>query len=88
MMIETVLNGPVQDAMPDFEVMKKFMEDDGKVGIFEQAIPEIREIHSREDKRDPALRKRCVRGPLNHRWSRLMNLDETHRSPSLFTWRC
>ncbi len=88
MMVEMVHHGCVQDAMPDFEVMKKFMEDDGKVGICEQEISEIREIHSREEKRDSALRKRCVRGLINHRWSRLMNLDETHRMPSLFTWRC
>jgi hypothetical protein len=87
MMIETVQHGYVQDAMPDSEVMKKFMGDDGKVGICEQEIPEIREIHSREDKRDPALRKRSVRGPINHRWSRYTNLDETYRMPSLFTWR-
>jgi hypothetical protein len=87
MMIETVQHGYVQDAMPDFEVMKKFMEDDSEITICEQEIPEIREIHSREDKRDPVLRKRGVRGPINHRWLRHMNLNETYRMPSLFTWR-
>ncbi len=88
MMIETVQHGCVQDAVPDFEVMKKLMEDDSEVKICEQEITEIREIHSREDKRDPKLRKRFVQGPLRRRWSRHMNLDETHRMPSLFTWRC
>ncbi len=88
MMIETVQRGYVKDAMPDFEVMKKFMENDGKVGICEQEIPEIREIHSRDDKQDPKLRKRFVQGPLSRRRSRHMNLDETFRMPSLFTWRC
>ncbi len=88
MMVETVQHGYVRDAMPDFEVMKKFMENDGKVGICEQEIPEIREIHSRDDKQDPKLRKRFVQGPINRRWSRRMNLDETYRMPSLFTWRC
>ncbi len=88
MMIETVRHGSVQDAMPDFEVMKKLIEDDNEIKIWEQEISEFREIHSREDKRDPALRKRSVRGPINHRWSRYTNLDETYRMPSLFTWRC
>lgn len=87
MMIETVQHGYVKDAMPDFEVMKKFIEDDGKVGICEQGIPQIREIQSRDDKRDPALKRRCVRGPIKHRWSHHMNLDATYRMPSLFTWR-
>jgi hypothetical protein len=88
MMIETLQHGYVQDTMPDVEVMKKFMEDDGKVGICEQEIPENREIQSREHKRDPKLRKLFVHGPLRHRWSWHMNLDESHRTPSLFTWRC
>ncbi len=86
-MIETAQHSYVRDAMPDFEAMKKLMEDDGRVEICEQEIPEIREIHSREIKRDPELRKRFVRGPLRRQWSRHMNLDETYRMPSLFTWR-
>ena len=88
MMIETVQHGSIQDVMPDLEVMKKFMEDDSEVKDCEQEITEIREIHSRENKRDPELRKRLVPDPLNRRWSRRMNLDETYRMPSLFTWRC
>ncbi len=87
-MIETVQHGCVQDAVPDFEVMKKLIEDDNEIKICEQEISEIREIHSREDKPDLASRKRCVRGPINHRWSPYMNLDKTYRMPSLFTWRC
>ena len=87
MTIETVQLGCVQDAMPDFEVMKNLMEDDSEVKICEQEIIEIRELHSREDKRDPKLRKRYVRGPLRRPWSRHMNLDEIDRMPSLFTWR-
>ncbi len=87
MMNETVQHGCVQDAMPDFEVMEKFMEEDSKVKICEQETTKIREIYSREDKRDPELKKRFVRGPLSRRWLRLMNLDETYRAPSLFTWR-
>lgn len=86
-MIETVQLGYVQDAMPNFEVMKKLMEDDSEVKICEQEIIEIREIHSREDERDSKLRKRHVRGPLRRPWSRHMNLDETYRMPSLFTLR-
>ena len=87
MMNESVQHEYVQDAMPVFEVMKSFMEDDGRGQPQDRDIANIREIHLREDKRDPALRKRCVRGPVNHRWRRHMNLDETYRMPSLFTWR-
>ncbi len=87
-MIEMVQHGSIQDAMPDFEVMKKFMEDDSEVKDCEQEFTEIREIHSRENKCDPELRKRFDQGPLSRRWSRRMNLDETYRMPSLFTWRC
>ncbi len=86
-MIETVQRGYVQDAMPDIEVMKKFMEDDGKLGICEQEISELREI-LRENKRDAESRKRILRGGLSRRRARHMNLDEIYRMPSLFTWRC
>ena len=86
-MIETVQLACVQDAMPDFEVMKKLMEDDSEVKICEQEIIESREIHSREDERDSKLRKRHVWGPLRRTRSRHMNLDETYRMPSFFTWR-
>jgi len=88
MMIETVKHGSIQHAIPDFEVMKKFMEDDSEVKIRKQEIIGTREIHSLEDKRDPELRKRFVRPPLSGRRSKHMNLDEIHRMPSLFTWRC
>ncbi len=87
MMIETVQHGSVQDAMPDFAVIKKFMENDGRGKPRDREIANIRVIHPREKKRDPALAKRLVRGPFHHRWSRYMNLDETYRMPSLFTWR-
>ena len=41
-----------------------------------------------EDKRDAERTKRFVEGRLSLRWSRRMNLDDTYRAPSLFTWRC
>ena len=85
-MIETVQLGCVQDAMPDFEVMKNLMEDDSEIKICEQEIIEIQEIHSREDERDPKLRKRFVRGPLRRPWSRHMNLDETYREVDPIDW--
>ncbi len=88
MMNETVQRGCAQDAMPDFEELKKLTEDRTKGQVREQEITEIREIHSRENKRDPERTKRFVKGPLSHRWSRRMNLDEAYRAPSLFTWRC
>ena len=87
MMIETVHDACVQDAMQDFEELMKLTEDCSMGQIREQEITKIREIHSREDKRGPELRKRIVQGPLSRRWSRRMNLDETYRAPSLFTWR-
>ncbi len=88
MMTESVQHGCVQDAMPDFEELKKSTEDCSEGQVREQEITEIREIHSREDKRDPEWTKRFVHGPLGRRWSRHLNLDETYRAPSQFTWRC
>ena len=88
MMNETVQCKCAQDAIPDFEAMKKFMEDDSKRTNCEHERTRIRKTHSREEKRDPELRKRVVQGPLGRRWSRHMNLTETYRAPGLFTWRC
>ncbi len=88
MMIESIQHGCVQDAMPDFEELMKLTEDGTKELVREQEITKIREIHSRQDKRDVERTKRFVQGPLSCRWSRRMNLDETYRTPSLFTWRC
>ena len=88
MMNETVQRRCAQIAMPDFEVMKKFMEDGSNEENREQEITKIRKDHSREDKRDLGMRKRVVQGPLGRRWSRHMNLTETYRAPGLFTWRC
>lgn len=56
MMNESLQHGYVQDAMPDFEVMKSFMEDDGRGQPQDRDITNIREIHLREEERDPALR--------------------------------
>ena len=88
MMTETVQRGCVQDAMPDFEELMKLTEDGTKKQVREQEITKIREIHSRQDKRDPERTKRFVGGRLSHRWWRHLNLDETYRAPSHFTWRC
>ena len=41
-----------------------------------------------EDKRHAERTKRIVEGRLSRRWPRCMNLDDTYRAPSLFTWRC
>jgi len=88
MINRSVQHSSVQDAMLDFEAMKKFMEDDSKITNCEHERTRIRKTHSRQDKRDAEWTKRCVQGPLSRRWSRRMNLDETYRTPSLFTWRC
>jgi hypothetical protein len=87
MLIEPVQHECVQDAMPDFDVMKKFMEDDGKVGICEQEIMKNREFQSRQDKRDAQRTKRSVQDRLSRRWERHLNLDESFRAPCHFTWR-
>ena len=88
MMTEAVQRGCAQDAMSDFEELKKVTEDCSKGQAREQEITKNREIHPREGKRDPEWTKRYVWGPLRRRRSRRMNLDETFRLPSLFTWRC
>ena len=88
MMNETVQRGCAGDAMPDFEELKKLTEDCSKGQVRGQEITKIQEIRSREDKRDPERTKRFVGGSVSRRWSRRMNLDETYRAPSLFTWRC
>ena len=88
MMNETVQRGCVQDAMPDFEELKKLTEDCSKRQVRGQEITKFREIHSRQDKRNAERTKRFVGGRISHRWWRRLNFDETYRAPSLFTWRC
>ena len=88
MMNEMVQNGCVQNVMPDFEELMKLTEDGSKEKIREQEITNIREIHSRQDKRDTQRTNRIVQRRLGRQWSWLMNLDETYRMPPLFTWRC
>ncbi len=81
-------HGCVQDAMPDFEQLMKLTEDRSKGKVREQEITGIREIYSQQDKRHAERTKRFVEGRLSRRWSRHLNLDETYRAPSQFTWRC
>ena len=88
MMNESVKYERPQVVMPDFEELKKLAEDCSQRQVREQGITNIREIDSRQDKRNLELRKRFVQGPFSRQWSRLMNFDETYRMPSLFTWRC
>ncbi len=88
MMNQIVQDGCVQNAMPDLEQLIKLTEDGSKGKILEQEITNIREIHSRQDKRDTQRTKRIVQRHLGRQWSWLMNLDETYRMPPLFTWRC
>ena len=45
-------------------------------------------VQTREEKRHTERTKRLVEGHLSHRWTRRMNVDDTYRAPSLFTWRC
>ncbi len=87
MMNRLVQHGCEQDVMPDLEELMNLTEDGTKEQVREQEITKIREILSRQDNRDPERTKRIVQGPLSHRWWRRLNLDETFRAPSHFTWR-
>lgn len=84
MMTETAQRRCALDAMPDFELKKKFMEDDSKGKNRRHESTKIREIHVREEKRDPQLRKRNLQDPLSRRWSRRTKRDNTYRVLSLF----
>ncbi len=87
MMNETVKHGCVQKAMPDFEKLIKLTDDDSKGKIREPEFTKIREIQSRQDKRDPQRTKQSVRGPISRRRSRRIRHGDTLGSPSFFTWR-
>ena len=88
MMNRSVQHECVQGAMPDFDELMKLTEDCTKEQVREQEITKIRKIDTRQDKRDPERTKRFVQSPLSRRWLQRLNLDETYRAPSLFTWRC
>ena len=87
MMNRSVQHGCEQQVMPDFEELMKLTEDGTKEQVREQGITKFQEIHSRQDKRDPERAKRFESSRLNRQWWQHMNLDETYRAPSLFTWR-
>ena len=90
MLNDTVRYERTQVVMPDFEEQKKLTEDCSQGQVREQEITEIREIHSWEEKRNAKLRKRISqnrRRRRHRRRSQRMDLDETYRAPSLFTWR-
>ena len=87
MMNGTVRFERTQVVKPDFEEQKKLTEDCSQGQVREQEITEIREIHSWEEKRDAKLRKRISQDRRRRRRSQRMDLDETYRAPSLFTWR-
>lgn len=88
MMNEFVQQECVQDAMPDFEKLIKLTEDGSRGQARAQDIARIHESHWRQDRWDRDRTNRIVHGALSRRWSQRLNLDETYRMPSLFTWRC
>ncbi len=88
MMNRSVQHECVQVAMPDFEELMNLTEDCTKEQVRELEITKFREIHSRQDNQDAERTKRFVGGRISHRWWRRLNLDETYRAPSHFTWRC
>ena len=87
MMNRSVQHECVQVAMPDFEELMNLTEDCTKEQVRELEITKFREIHSRQDNQDAERTKRFVGGRISHRWWRRLNLDETYRAPSHFTWR-
>ena len=88
MMNETVQYERTKFVMSDFEEIKKLMEDCSQGQVREQGITKIREIGSRLNKRNSECTNPLVAGAISRRWWRSMNLHETYRGPSLFTWRC
>jgi len=87
MMNRSVQHGCEQQVSLDFEELMKLTEDGTKEQVREQGITKFREIHSRQDYQDAERTKRFVGGRISHRWWRRLNLDETYRPPSLFTFR-
>jgi hypothetical protein len=87
MMTESAQRGCARDAISDFEVIKKLVEDGSKGTVRKQEITKNRENPALQDKRYVERAKRFESSRLNRQWWRRMNLDETYRAPSLFTWR-
>jgi len=87
MMIETVQQGYVQKAMPDFEALLKLIEGQEEGQIREQEFTSIREIQARQDKRDAQRTKRTIQDQLSRRWSRHATVDNTSSALSLFNLR-
>ncbi len=87
MMNRSVQHGYEQQVLPDFEELMKLTEDGTKEQVREQGITKFLENHSQQDKRGPERTKRFESSRLNRQWWQRMNLDETYRAPSLFTWR-
>ena len=87
MMIETVQQGYVQKAIPDFEALLKLIEDREKGQIREQEFTNIREIQARQDKRDAQRTNRNMQNQLSRRWSQHATVDNTRSALSLFNLR-
>ena len=87
MMIETVQNGYVQKAMPDFEALLKLIESQEKGQIREQEFTNIRDIQARQDKRDAQRTNRIMRDQLSRRWSRYATVDKTCNALSHYNLR-
>ncbi len=87
MMIETVRQGYVQKAMPDFDALLKLIEDQEKGQIREQEFTITRDIQARQDKRDAQRTNRNMQDQLSRRWSRHATADNTCSALSLFNLR-
>ena len=87
MMTETVKRGCAQDAVPNFEELKKLTEDREKEQIRQQEFMKNREIQLWHDRRDAQRRKQIVRDQLIRRWTRHTTIDNSCRVLSLSNLR-
>lgn len=87
MMTETVKRGCAQDAVPNFEELKKLTEDREPGQTCEQEIMKNREIQLWHDRRDAQRTKQIVRDQLIRRWTRHTTIDNSCRVLSLFNLR-
>ncbi|MCH9004417.1 MAG: hypothetical protein IH838_03905 [Proteobacteria bacterium] len=87
MMTESVQRGCARNAISDFEVTKKLVEDGSKGTVRKHEVTKNPENHTLQDKRHVKRAKRIESSRLNRQWWQRMNLNETYRAPSLFTWR-
>ena len=87
MMTETVKRGCAQDAVPNFDELKKLTEDREKEQTREQEFMKNREIQLWHDRRDAQRTKQILRDQLIRRWTRHTTIDNSCSALSLYNLR-